>query len=105
MFDIPVVLLMFKRDKITQIIDRIREVKPGWYQGYHPETNFKTALYPNRSMAEKFLLEYVNNPNIKRAMAARERVARPAVSNFNTTQSPPTLDNRIYSSILNIHWF
>lgn len=28
MFDIPIVLLMFKRDKITQIIDRIREVKP-----------------------------------------------------------------------------
>lgn len=28
MFDIPIVLLMFKRDKITEIIDRIRKVKP-----------------------------------------------------------------------------
>ena len=28
MFDIPIVLLMFKRDKITLIIDRLREVRP-----------------------------------------------------------------------------
>lgn len=28
MFDIPIVLLMFKREKIVQIIDRLREVKP-----------------------------------------------------------------------------
>ena len=66
----------------------IREVRSGWYQGYHPGTNFKTALSRNRALVEKSLSNYLNNPNIKRAMAERERVIRPASSTFNATQSP-----------------
>ena len=50
-------------------------------------------------MAERSLSDYVNNPNIRRTMAERERVARPAVSGFNVTQNPYYFGNSPVSQV------
>ena len=66
----------------------IMEVRPGWYQGYHTGTNFKTALSRNKTIVERALSDYLNNPNVMRALAQAEREVRPSTGNFDTTQSP-----------------
>ena len=71
----------------------IREVGSGWYQGYDEVTKFKTSLSRDRAVVERILSDYVNNPNIRKAVAQAEWEARPSTGNFNATQSPHYFGN------------
>ena len=76
----------------------IREVGSGWYQGYDEVTKFKTSLSRDRAVVERILSDYVNNPNIRKAVAQAGREAHPSTSNFDATQIPYyfRVDSKVY---------